>query len=410
MACSVIKKHLKHRPLDHELFSIDNVEIFEFLISTTIAIENGKHNEQYTEINKNIMFIREFIREFLVNGLFFVTMIQEFGCTNITGFRNFINYSFIDVNECKTSLTKMGVHPSLLNLITSTTIQTNFNYLQDLYESMLPDEMYFQSPFIRPNDINFSLLYFVLTNQIRLSEISNLSFCKGKMSCFSEIKNYLMFLSLNIDNKLMKINKNLKSYDLNETLMYNFRTKDFNLRRMFINLCCMDYMGLRLIEFWTNKTLKNAQSVSEHIYLKESKNNNNQIFDNIYICSNRYIIGVKEKEIITKDFQTLNHVIETNKNLRVLSLRHYYWSFRTDKGYIFVTYKENTKPSLLFEIEKENQTVYVIKKYLCKSSIKFRTLMNVIIPTEDILHQFDILYWNKISNIEKLETKTENVK
>ena len=148
--------------------------------------------------------------------------------------------------------------------------------------------MFIHNQFITYSDVYYALLYFILTDKLILSEFRTLSFCEGFSSCFSYIIQYISCIygagiSLHPRSYLNKT----VSYDISNRLqIISSLPYDINqhghLRRAFIILCTMDYIGLCLIEDWKNYTLFNVDNIIDSLYNFSSNEDGNNIYVNVY--------------------------------------------------------------------------------------------------------------------------------
>ena len=272
MNAASLKNKLQQTPLTNDLFYVTNPEVLRFLTYVVVNAYNGVTNERYTEAGEEIYFVRNFVKQFVVDGLFFVTTLKDLGATNIISFTNFVNYPYVTLTESLEGLRRKGVSESMMNIFPQTSIQTNYMYLMDLYSYSIPEELELNTCFITQNDVYFCLFYFIVTNKLVLSEISHLSFCVGQPSCFSEIENYILQVSGFASDLLAsnaRLTRNVSSYDINDRLVYA-SSSPLNLRRTFISLCAIHYLCLRPVNHWTSITLRNAVELANTVFLKSS--------------------------------------------------------------------------------------------------------------------------------------------
>ena len=410
MNATSLKNKLQQTPLTNDLFYVTNPEVLRFLTYVVVNAYHGVTNERYTEAGEEIYFVRNFVKQFVVDGLFFVTTLKDLGATNIISFTNFVNYPHVTLTESLEGLRRKGVSESLMNIFPKTSMQTNYMYLMDLYSYSIPEELELDTCFITQNDVYFCLFYFIVTNKLVLSEISHLSFCVGQPSCFSEIENYILQVSGFASDLLAssaRLTSNVSSYDIDDRLVY-VSSSPLNLRRTFISLCTIHYLCLRPVNHWTSITLRNAVELSNTVFLKSSvagdssSSNAAAVTVNCYEIYNRkHWLEVEESRIDTRQFRSTEH----EKEARMLkdgscSSSICYWSFITKRGYVFVNYKNENKNSTLYEIEEFPQNsgrVVVVRNYLSESSLKCRTILTNILQREkSSIYRFKIIRWHNL--------------
>ena len=388
-----VKRRLTHCELQNEWFKVDNGEVLTFMAYLVRVAHEASVDIKYVVLPPEYAFIRDFCEKFAFNGIFYNVMILTMGETNITSFNNFIGFDYVTYEKAKDELlNKYKIYDNSVKMFTKMSIQTNYQQIKRLMETNLPKDMFVFNQFITYTDVYYALLYFVLTDKLILSEFSVLSFCEGTASCFDGAIKHLKYLA--------GVNAGLPSspsvYSFN-SLNYLFvkmrlRREDQRLgavRRIFLVLCCMDYVNLSPAEYWTSRTVSNADAMSDslvHEWTDEDRAP--EVWSHCYCILSKMEMG---QQVVRAE----ERMCDPEESISLATLKSYYYCFDTNVGYILVRHQSEESRFILYTLsyDVEKGVIVLHKKYLCASALSKRNSIRIILDTDKETYRFDPVYW-----------------
>lgn len=117
-----------------------------------------------------VHIVRQRMRKYLYNGLFFIINYKDFGLTNINHYLSFARFPMNRLLKSRETCDQY--YTSFATLLDNTEV-INRGYLQESAHKVLPTD---DNPFITRGDFDLCLLYFVLIGEVMLSKRVCLAF------------------------------------------------------------------------------------------------------------------------------------------------------------------------------------------------------------------------------------------